>query len=478
MATNNGTILTKAYLEGTSDAQQRIPAPDLANISAHVNALFDPMNRDIYNAWSAGLVNRIGSTIANNKRFTNPLAKYKKPYMAFGNSIQNIAIKWAEAHTYLDDSEDLLKFERPEFKSSFITKNRENVYHRSISRPEMRSAVSGDPSQYGINVLFDMNVTSLTNAEQYDEMNLMTELIKVADTTYGIFKVNIDKSGTKREQAQAILEAVKEYTNLFAFPSTLYNISEEPVPSFENDESNLTLLYDAKSAALVDVYAYAELFHYDKAKTDSPVTKLRELPIEGADVILTTNDFFICAPTEYGLYTDFLPNRLSTELWLQSQGVYGFNPFVPIVAIGSFPDVSVPTVTETVTGVEIFCEDEVVEAGGAVKLYCMLNGSISTSSADVDQGGVEVKPEACTWEITAAKDGVAVALNSRTYVDRNNVLHTQKTLANGTILTIKGTTVYGGGAFTSTMTLPVGAIDTEDTGTDTDNTNADAAVGE
>ena len=456
MATNNATILTKAYLEGTNDMQQRVPAPDIANISAHVNALFDPMNRDIYNAWSQGLVNRIGATIANTKRFTNPLAKYKRPNMAFGNTIQNVAIQWAQAHTYTDDAEDLLKFERPEFVSSFVTKDRTDVYHRSISRPEMRSAVSGDPTQYGINVLYDMVVSSLTNSEQYDEMGIMVDLIEEADATFGIFKVNIDKSGTKREQAQAILEAVKEYTNLFAFPSTLFNISPEPVPSFEDNESNLTLLYDAKSAALVDVYAYAELFHYDKAKTGSPVTKLRELPIDGADVILTTNDFFICTQTEYGLYTDFLPNRLSTELWLQSQGAYGINPFVPIVAIGSFPDVTTPVVKQTVTGVEIESDVAALHAGDTAEIYVNLVGDI-----DPVTDGVEVKPDACIWELSAKDaDGNAVQLNSRTYVDRNNILHTQKTLEPYTTLYIKGSTVYGAGAYSATLEMNIiGEVD-------------------
>ena len=45
--------------------------------------------------------------------------------------------------------------------------------------------------------------------------------------------------------------------------------------------------------------------------------------------------------------------------------------------------------------------------------------------------------------MTAASDGDAIALNSRTYVDDNNVLHVQRTdLEAGNVLTVTGTTTY------------------------------------
>lgn len=429
MAVKNSTILAKAWLEGTDDMQQRIPAPTVHDIASFTNAIFNPMNNDLYNQWSNGLINRIGSTIANNKRFTNPLAIFKRPYMAYGKTIQNIAVEWAKAHTYKDDAQDLLKYERPEFAASYHTVDREDKYKVSITRPEMRQAVATDG--YGLNSLLDMTITSCTNAEQYDEMHIMSESIGVYDKYHPVFKVNIDKAGTKREQAQAILETVKAYVNRFRFPSTLYNCSEYNIPTFAA-ENECVILVNPDTMALIDVYAYAELFNVDRAEVRSRVVMLPELPIAGADFILTTQDIFIAANTEYGMWPFFDPNTLTTHNFLHAQGIYSINPFVPIIAGGSFDVDEVPTVKQDLTGVNITADKETVDAGGTVQFTVDATGTIEPAT-----DGIEVKPDAVTWEITADAE-----LNSQTYMDRYNVLHVQKRIASGKKITVKGTTAY------------------------------------
>lgn len=429
MAVKNSTILAKAWLEGTEDMQQRTPAPTVHDIASFTNAIFDPMNNDLYNQWSNGLINRIGATIANNKRFTNPLAVFKRPYMGYGKTIQNIAVEWAKAHTYKDDVTDLLKYERPEFAASYHTVNREDKYKVSVTRPEMRQAVASDG--YGLNSLIDMAVTSCTNAEQYDEMRIMSESIGVYDKYHPIFKVNIDKAGTKQEQSRAILECVKTYVNRFRFPSTLYNCSEYNIPTFAV-ENECVIIVNPDTMALLDVYAFAELFNVERAEVRARVVMLPELPIAGADFILTTQDIFIAAMTEYGMWPFFDPNTLTTHNFLHAQGIYSINPFVPIIAGGTFDVEEIPTVKQTVTGVNITSDSANVDAGGTVQLNVSLTGSIVPATE-----GIEVKPNAVTWEITADTE-----LNTQTYVDRYNVLHVQKQIESGKEITVKGTTAY------------------------------------
>ena len=429
MAVKNSTILAKAWLEQTNDFQQRIPAPTVQDIASFTNAIFDPLNNDLYNQWSNGLINRIGMTIANNKRFTNPLAVFKRPYMAYGKSIQNIAIEWAKAHTYKDDATDLLKYERPEFAASYHTVNREDKYKVSVTRPEMRQAVAADG--YGLNALLDMSISSCTNAEQYDEMHIMSDSIGVYDHYHPVFRVNIDKAGTKREQAQAILETVKTYVNRFRFPSTLYNCTEYQIPTFAA-ENECVLLVSPETMALIDVYAYAELFNVDRAEVRSRVVMLPELAIAGADFILTTQDIFISAYTEYGMWPFFDPNTLTTHNFLHAQGIYSINPFVPIVAGGTFDDVAVPTVKQTVTGIEVTPAAANAKAGDTVQLTVNLTGTI-----EPDTEGIEVKPDAVTWGIQSDAE-----LNTRTYVDRYNVLHIQKGIDAGKTVTLTATAAW------------------------------------
>lgn len=60
MAEKNSTILKNIWLNGTNDFQQRVPEPDVADISETVRYLTQPMNRRYYNEFLDSLINRIG----------------------------------------------------------------------------------------------------------------------------------------------------------------------------------------------------------------------------------------------------------------------------------------------------------------------------------------------------------------------------------------------------------------------------------
>ena len=184
--------------------------------------------------------------------------------------------------------------------------------------------------------------------------------------------------------------------------------------------------------ALIDVYAYAELFNVDRAEVRSRVVMLPELAIAGADFILTTQDIFISAYTEYGMWPFFDPNTLTTHNFLHAQGIYSINPFVPIVAGGTFDDVAVPTVKQTVTGIEVTPVAANAKAGDTVQLTVNLTGTI-----EPDTEGIEVKPDAVTWGIQSDAE-----LNTRTYVDRYNVLHIQKGIDAGKTITLTATAAW------------------------------------
>ena len=74
MAVDNHTILHDIWLNGTNDYQQRIPEPTQSNISATMQALFDPMNKNYYNQFMDALIMRIGDTFVHQQSFKNPLA--------------------------------------------------------------------------------------------------------------------------------------------------------------------------------------------------------------------------------------------------------------------------------------------------------------------------------------------------------------------------------------------------------------------
>lgn len=438
MATKNSSIMTASWLEGTNDFQQRIPDPTQASMSDVSSALFDPMNNDLYNAWSNNLINRIGMTIAEAKRFENPLAIFRKPDLGFGFTIQQIAVKWAKAHSYKDDSEDLLKYERPEFVTAFHSIDRADKYKVSITRPEMRQAIANGDG-FGLNQLIDLAVSSCTNAEAYDEMNIMLNALGKHVKNHGIYCHTLSAAPTDKATAQELLAGVKRYVNQFAFPSTKYNAMDiDDVPTFAK-ESECVILVTPEVMANLDVYAFAELFNIDRAEVRARVVMVPEFPWSDVHAVLTTEDVFMCARSEYGMFPFFDPNTLTTHEFLHAQGVYSINPFVPLVAFATGGVMPEFTITQDVTGIDVTAEDGKVELGGTEQLTIKLEGTITENGA-----GIEVKPDSATWSVSATSaDGTeAVALNSRTYVDKYGVLHCQKSLEAGTKLAVTAVATY------------------------------------
>lgn len=436
MAALNSDIMSASWLAGTNSFQQRIPDPTQYSLDKVANAIFDPMNADLYNEWSTGLVNRIGMTVANVQRFQNPLGIFKKPGMNYGRSIANVAVAWAKAHSYQDSLEDLLKYERPEFRTQFVSIDRFDKYKVSITRTEARQAVAAEG--YGLNELVSLAMSSATNADEYDEMNIMMQLFGMAAGK--MYNHQLSAAPTDKATAQELLAAVKKYVNLLQFPTTVYNLQDvKDVPCFARPE-DMIILADPATMATLDVYAFADLFHEDVAKTRARMVLVPEFPMPNTQAILTTKDAFICCDTEYGIFPFFDPNTLTTHNFLHHQGVYGLNVFAPFVRFSTDAGTNRATVTQSVTSVTVTAENPTVALGGTDAIQVELNGTITNDVMDV----YSVEPDAVAWTITAAtSDGDAVELNSRTFIDRFNVLHVQKSgLSDGDVITVAGTAIY------------------------------------
>ena len=112
MALLNSTILQKSWVEGGNDYNMRIPDPLKESYSAHVAALFDPMNKDLFNSFT-GMLNMIARSYVDGKTFYNPLRVLKAPAEAdsFGAVERHICVDRMTAHSYTADNETLLKYE-------------------------------------------------------------------------------------------------------------------------------------------------------------------------------------------------------------------------------------------------------------------------------------------------------------------------------------------------------------------------------
>lgn len=443
MAQNNNTIMAKAWLAGTNDFQQRIPDPTQAGISATMSALFQPMNGQYFNQFMDILVNRIAYTYVRGQNYKNPLAVFKGNKINYGSTIQEIAPKWIKAHSYEDDAETLLKLHRPESEVWYHSQNRRDQYPISVNVDELRTAFT---DEYGLNNLVAQLMNTPNNADEYDEFNIMKNLIAEYETRWGFYKYHLDNYPADDASGKAFLTALQTLGGKLQFPSSVYSGTDIPVFA---QPSELVLLVTPEAQASLNVNTLAALFNVDLAKVSYRTVLIDEFPIPDAVALLTTEDFFVCHDTLYNTTSFWNPQTLNTTYWLNHWGVYSVSPFVPAILFTTAAGTVTPTIEQKVTGLTVTAEPGTVELGGSVSIVTKLTGTIDPADSDAD---VLVRPDACIYNVSAetpaggdpaVKPAKPVQLNARTRVDNYGVLHVQKTgLKPGDVITVTATSTY------------------------------------
>ena len=439
MATDNTTIAGRVYLSGTNDFQQRVPNPTISGIDATSKFLFDPMNRRYLNEFVDAFVNRIGTQIVHNNQWENPLTIFKGSNLRYGASIQESAVKWLRAHTYDVDDATLLKVERPEAAVWYHTVNRKDRYDITLELPDLQQAFA---DEMGLNSLGAAIMTAPRNSDNYDEYLSMLNQIAFYEKNWKFFKHKVSAAPTDEATGKEFLKAVRAYAKKLKFPSSLYSpvSAEYGIPTFAKPEE-LVLFITADAAASIDVDTLASVFQLDKAEAAYRTIEVPELPVPNAFALLTTDSFFVCNDYVYANESFYNPQTLSTNYYLHHWEVVSVSPFVPAILFTTDAGTAVPTLTQSVTGVNITAAKNSLKPGDTMPLTVELTGTVTGNDA-----GIEVAPDAVTWSVsgeTAASEGKPLDLNNATRVDRLGVLHTQKTgLKKSNVLHVTGTASY------------------------------------
>lgn len=442
MAQTNSTILTHAYLEGTTDFQQRVSNPTQAGYARAVADLEAPMNGDIWNHFANTLNNTIGQSLISSERWYNPYERMRLANLRYGNSIRTIMVNWLKQHAYSDTSKDLLDVNKPEFVQWFYSVNYEEKIPWDMNRPELLRAMHEGPDSMGINDLYYATTISALNSDSYSIYNTCNQCFYSADENWegGLFRIKVDAGTTKKDLAMNLLEAIRGMIYKLAFPSQLYNHVNVPVfantGTGGNDYNELMMFTDAETMAAIEVRAYAELFNVTEAEMRTRNMVLPEMPLAGGGVLgaLTTDAFIHWHDTVYGIFPFFNPDTLNDKFVLHHQAVVAPNPGVPVAVFDQHGMTLTPVVKMTAASIALNPESTTVAPGGTVDLNPELKGTV-----DENDGGVGVLPDSATYSVTTDNG----TINTRTYVDRFGTLHVQKTgLADGAQLTVTAEATY------------------------------------
>lgn len=436
MAVDNNTIIGDFLLRNTNDAQQLGLSSTMAGLSQGMQQIFDPTKGDIYNHFCDWLVKVPAMQYTRTQSFKNKLGAFvkKTPY---GGTVLENQVGWVAEHNFDVTDSKLLKQYFPEGLQAYHQQNRMGKFPVSISRDDLRTAFN---NEYGLNELAAQISQAPINSDELQTYQYMKQLLAEYDNDTKIFTVHHDSEPSTVDDARLLLSEMVAWTEKIQYPSSRWNATAKAgkaIATFERPE-NMVLMLTPELYGYYKVLGFGMLFHANEADTPFRVVVMDEFPMPGVFAVLCSEDWFQCYDTEYGMYSFFDADTLTTQYRLHHWQILSTSPFAPIVCWGTREGGTQETITVDVTGVTITTDAQQVAAGGTATLSVDLTGTVSPEA-----DGVDVKPDSVIWSIAAkSANGDAVALNSRTRVDASNVLHIQKGLESGTVLSVTGTTTY------------------------------------
>jgi hypothetical protein len=405
--------------EAGYDYQRRVPEATQANVQQVIQSLYT--YKPLMNQFVDALVNRIGLVIFQNTIWTNPLAKFKRGTLEYGETIEEIMAGLLEATSYDPDRDELEKevfgAMTPEVQASYHTVNRRDRYKLTVKEPLLRNAflTSNGLGEFITN-LMSMPQTS----DQWDEFLLMSNLFKEYDNAGGFFNINVPDvaaQGSTQADSQFLLRRLREMSNTLPFISRIYNPAGLPIAARPDE---LELFTTASAEAAMDVEALAAAFNITKAEFPSRRTVLPEnfFGIDGVQALLTTRNFFVVADQRIETTAIQNPSALFTNYWLHHWEVISASRFVPAIMFNSIRPSTV--ISETLTPVEsvgpITVEDDTTTVVTEVlrgELYNVMCNAVTNPV-----GGVN---DAVRYIVTT--DAVAPAKTSQfTRITNNGVL--------------------------------------------------------
>lgn len=374
-------ILNAIRNNATADYRGYVPAAtaDLDSIREIGAIIMD--YQPLQNEFLTALINRIGRVILSNKNYTNPLNMFKKGLVEYGESIEDIFVNIAKVAPYdIEVAEtELYKREIPDVRAAFYILNYQKMYKATIEQYQLRQAfLSWD----GISQLITKVVESMYAGANYDEF-LTTKYMLAKNILNGRLKA-IEIPQVTAANAKTIATKIKQASNAFEFPSTVYN--NAAVMNYSVKDSQY-LIINSDYDAIQDIEVLASAFNMNKAEflghrvlidsfgeldtnrlnalfadnadytplTDAEITALKSIPAVLVDVeyfqiydnqLLFTNRF-----NEQGLYWNY---------FYHTWKIFAVSPFANAT-------VFVPT-TPSITSVTVSPEEATVMPDSSIQL--------------------------------------------------------------------------------------------------------------
>lgn len=422
---NDGTtwqdVMRATYADMNGEFQNRIqPLFDTdADLASFGNALLN--YKPGANEFLYSLINHIGLVNVNYRSFESPLKMFKKGWMEFGDTIEDVYIEPIKGMLYEhevpnDNPGDQWQTFKPDEDVVFYKVNRECVYPLTINERTLKRAFM---SYRELDKFMAGLMKQLYNGDEIDDFTLTMKLLANYANVDGknlYFQVPVS-AVSDETTAKTLVKAVRSVVKGLRFPTRQYNA--KGVLNWARPE-DMYLLVTPEVNAILDVDVLAKAFNMNKAEFLGNVIEVPGFSGTGmtnCQAILVDKEFI----QDYDTYRDILSTgvnarHLTTNYFYHHQGIMACSPFYHAIMFtsGTIADVNS------------------VSISGAGYLY--RDGEVHAYTATVSgaQDTDVVASQAVVWEIVGAPQYATINQNGNLIINPKFV---------GNSLTIKATSV-------------------------------------
>ena len=395
----------------------------------------------LQNEFLSALYNRIGRVIITSKMYYNPWVHFKKGLMELGETVEEVFVNIAKAHTFNPEKAEteFMKREIPDVRAAFHTMNYQKFYKATISNDQLRQAFL---SWQGITDLIAKIVDAMYTAHNYDEFQVTKYML--ARNILNGYLHPVTVPSISKENAEGIVTEVKAASNNLVYMSRDYNLSGVDTFTEKKDQFIITT---ARFDAIMDVNVLAAAFNMDKAefmgnrvqidsfdKIDDarmtqlfaddpnagyiPLTSNEKAALAQIPAIIVDRDYFMIFDNLYKFTEDYNGEGLYWQYWYHAWKTFSTSPFAnAVIFVPGTPSITKVTVspaTATVNKGNMLQLNAVVEAESFAPKSVVW--SVNSQQSTISQDGlltVGAKETARSLTVTAtstydnAKSGTA-----------------------------------------------------------------------
>lgn len=268
------------------DFASAVPVATRSNISSYATPILEISS--LRNMFVNTLVQRIGFEFIHNKRYDNPLARFKKGSTPLGGIVEEIGTNPVESQGFSSDGYirtpdgqvlTPLNKRTPDTKVLYHTINREDQYPISISRQQLQTAFV---SWEKLDDFISSVMSAMYSGDSIDEFIYTKNLIDAGVTKDMLVTQTIANPTTSKDNAEKFVIAVNTTSAKMCYPSTKYNryIEQEGAEGKAyktwSDKDRQVIIMRADVLQSINVTVLAQAFNMSQADFRNSVVEIDE----------------------------------------------------------------------------------------------------------------------------------------------------------------------------------------------------------